>query len=246
MAMAIVFAKGRANIIRSAGSGASAGLGRLHLIVFYRFRHEQPSASAPAARRAPAAGAHEKREDPIERINRGRPMKCGAFDQLRPGRRVVENVRGQQVNSLRVTAGFIRRDSMMQPCHAGALLQIEPKQSIENFCSHSFSPGAAESDVKEGSSTGKTLPARIGAGGKKVPRFSCPNEVASRIRPAIGSGRFRKAASVQRRSADIPVCGFWGLSSPQFVSDANIAELESSVNPQAGKPAPPSAAALNR
>ena len=185
--MTIVFAKGRASIIRSAGSGASAGLGRLHLVVFYRFRHEQPSASAPAARRAPAAGTHENREHVRGRVDRGRPLKCRAFDQLRPRRRVVANVRGQQANSLRFTAGFIGRDSMMQPCHAGALLQIEPKKSIENFCSHTFSSGAAESDVKEGSSTGKTLPARNGSGGKKVPRFSCPNGVVSRISAAMPS-----------------------------------------------------------
>ncbi len=42
---------------------------------------------------------------------------------------------------------------------------------------------------------------------------------------------------VPRRSADIPVGGFWGLSSPQFLIADNIAELESSANPQAGKPA---------
>jgi hypothetical protein len=100
---------------------------------------------------------------------------------------VVENVRGQQVNSLRVTIGFIRRNSMMQPCHARALLQVEPKKSTENFCSHTFSSGAAESDVKEGSSTGKTLPARNGSGGKKVPRFSSPNALASRISVAMPS-----------------------------------------------------------
>jgi hypothetical protein len=51
--------------------------------------------------------------------------------------------------------------------------------------------------------------------------------------------------SVQRRSADIPVCGFWGLSSPQFVTAETAAELESSANPQAGKPALPAAEALN-
>jgi hypothetical protein len=119
-------------------------------------------------------------------------MKRGAFDQLRPRRRVVENVRGEQADSLRVKVGFIRRDSMMQPCHAGALLQIEPKKSIENFCSHTFSSGAAESEVKAQRSTGKTLPARNGAGGKKVPRFSCPNAVASRIAAAIPS-RFKFA-----------------------------------------------------
>src|SRR5207245_1109724 len=43
-------------------------------------------------------------------------------------------------------------------------------------------------------------------------------------------------------SADILVCGCWGLSSPQFVSAGKIAELESSANPQAGKPALPVAA----
>src|SRR5207245_5040819 len=47
-------------------------------------------------------------------------------------------------------------------------------------------------------------------------------------------------------SADIPVCGFWGLSSPHFLTAENIAELESSANPQAGKPALPAALALNR
>src|SRR5713226_2753362 len=133
MAMTIVFAKGRASMIRSAGPGASAGLGRLHSVVFYRFRHEQPSASAPAARRAPAAGTHEKREDPRVRVDRGRPTKRGAFDQPWPRRAVVENVRGEQAKSLRVTVGLIRRNSMMQPCHAGASLQVRPKKSIGNF-----------------------------------------------------------------------------------------------------------------
>ena len=55
------------------------------------------------------------------------------------------------------------------------------------LCSHTFSPGAAESDVTARSSTGKTLPARNGSGGKKVPRFSCMNAVASRISLAIPS-----------------------------------------------------------
>src|SRR5216117_3311564 len=36
-----------------------------------------------------------------------------------------------------------------------------------------------------------------------------------------------------RRSADFPVCGLWGLSSPH----AQLTELESSVNPQTGKSA---------
>ena|SRR2546425_4980939 len=44
---------------------------------------------------------------------------------------------------------------------------------------------------------------------------------------------------VQGRSADIPVCGCWGLSSPLLLIAKNIAELESSANPQAGKPALP-------
>src|SRR5882672_689168 len=37
-------------------------------------------------------------------------------------------------------------------------------------------------------------------------------------------------------SADILVCGFWGLSSPEFVGRRWDPELESSANPQAGKP----------
>src|SRR2546425_1096546 len=44
---------------------------------------------------------------------------------------------------------------------------------------------------------------------------------------------------VQARSADIPVCGCWGLSVPQVLIAKNIVELESSANPQAGKPALP-------
>ncbi len=40
-------------------------------------------------------------------------------------------------------------------------------------------------------------------------------------------------------SADILVCGFWGLSSPQFDKAKRSTELESSGNPQAGKPALP-------
>src|ERR1043165_5841204 len=39
------------------------------------------------------------------------------------------------------------------------------------------------------------------------------------------------------RSVDIPVCGFWGLSSPQLRASQWNTELESSVKPQAGKPA---------
>src|SRR5258708_8432715 len=62
------------------------------------------------------------------------------------------------------------------------------------------------------------------------------------IRSWIGRaiGRCRPVP-VPRRSADIPVCGRWGLSSPQFATAETIAELESSANPQAGKPAPPDA-----
>src|SRR5213596_1426107 len=37
------------------------------------------------------------------------------------------------------------------------------------------------------------------------------------------------------RSADFPVCGLWGLSSPH----TQLTELESSVNPQTGKSALP-------
>src|SRR5436309_9992280 len=39
-------------------------------------------------------------------------------------------------------------------------------------------------------------------------------------------------AAARARSADIPVCGFWGLSSPQFRAMTPNTELESSVNPQ--------------
>jgi hypothetical protein len=52
------------------------------------------------------------------------------------------------------------------------------------------------------------------------------------------TGLFRRVP-VPRRSADIPVCGCWGLSIPQLLIAKNIAELESSANPQAGKPALP-------
>src|SRR5258708_2944582 len=54
-------------------------------------------------------------------------------------------------------------------------------------------------------------------------------------RPAIrfwlarATGRCRRVP-VPRRSADIPVCGCWGLSSPQFATAKTIAELESSAN----------------
>jgi len=51
---------------------------------------------------------------------------------------------------------------------------------------------------------------------------------------------------IQRRGADIPVCVCWGLFGPQFVTAGNIAELESSANPQAGKPALPAADTPNR
>src|ERR1051325_2501360 len=39
-------------------------------------------------------------------------------------------------------------------------------------------------------------------------------------------------------SAGFPACGFWGLSSPQSDRTSRDTELESSANPQAGKPAP--------
>src|SRR5437016_10065119 len=39
---------------------------------------------------------------------------------------------------------------------------------------------------------------------------------------------------IEQRSADIPVCGSWGLSSPQSLSPHIHTELESSVNPQTG------------
>jgi len=42
----------------------------------------------------------------------------------------------------------------------------------------------------------------------------------------------------RRSSAEILVWWFTGFSSPQFVPAEKITELESSVNPQAGKPAP--------
>src|SRR5712692_8693191 len=64
---------------------------------------------------------------------------------------------------------------------------------------------------------------------------------AIRFWVARATGRCRRVP-VPRRSADIPVCGCWGLSSPQFLIAKNIAELESSANPQAGKPALPLAA----
>src|SRR5712664_4255384 len=64
---------------------------------------------------------------------------------------------------------------------------------------------------------------------------------AIRFWVAQATGRCRRVP-VPRRSADIPVCGCWGLSSPQFATAKTIAELESSANPQAGKPALPVAA----
>src|SRR5260370_35435367 len=57
-----------------------------------------------------------------------------------------------------------------------------------------------------------------------------------RLTPKVGRRQTDRAPD-QRRSADILVCGFWGLSSPQFVTAENIAELKSSATPQAGKPA---------
>jgi len=57
---------------------------------------------------------------------------------------------------------------------------------------------------------------------------------AIRFWVAQSTGRCRRVP-VPRRSAGIPVCGCWGLSSPQFATAENIAELESSANPQAGK-----------
>ena len=59
---------------------------------------------------------------------------------------------------------------------------------------------------------------------------------AIRFWVARATGRCRRVP-VPRRSADIPVCGCWGLSSPQFAAAETIAELESSANPQARKPA---------
>src|SRR5712692_9044786 len=64
---------------------------------------------------------------------------------------------------------------------------------------------------------------------------------AIRFWVARATGRCRRVP-VPRRSADIPVCGCWGLSSRQFLTAETIAELESSANPQAGKPALPLAA----
>src|SRR5712692_7490659 len=58
----------------------------------------------------------------------------------------------------------------------------------------------------------------------------------------FGAGmRFRAGGGriVCEGSADILVCGFWGLSSPQFHKAKRSTELESSGNPQAGKPALP-------
>jgi len=73
-------------------------------------------------------------------------------------------------------------------------------------------------------------------------RRACP---AIRVWMAQATGRCRRVP-VPRGSADIPVCGCWGLSSPQFAIAKTIAELESSANPQAGKPALPVAASLLR
>ena len=64
----------------------------------------------------------------LRRFRRPGPLALGCFLPLPP--RAAE----------RVTVGFIRRNSMMQPCHAGALLQIEPKKSIENFVPTLFLP----------------------------------------------------------------------------------------------------------
>ncbi len=69
-------------------------------------------------------------------------------------------------------------------------------------------------------------------------RRACP---AIRFWVALAAG-VCQPVPVPRRSADIPVCGCWGLSSPQFATTETIAELESSANPQAGKPALPVAA----
>ncbi len=54
---------------------------------------------------------------------------------------------------------------------------------------------------------------------------------------SLSIGRVRATGAGRRSSADILVCGFWGLSRPQFVLAEKIAELESSANPLAGKPA---------
>src|SRR6267143_3988208 len=56
-------------------------------------------------------------------------------------------------------------------------------------------------------------------------------------RPRIAEWAGRNVGAGRRSSADILVCGFWGLSSPQFTPAEKLTELESSVNPQAGKPA---------
>ena len=82
-------------------------------------------------------------------------MKRGAFDQLRSRRRVVQYVRGQPADSWRVTVGFIRRNSMMQPCHAGALLQVRPNKSIENFAPTLFLPARQSRRSKRKDPPGK-------------------------------------------------------------------------------------------
>src|SRR5713101_1010002 len=64
-------------------------------------------------------------------------------------------------------------------------------------------------------------------------RRACP-KIPLSVAQATGLCR---PIRVRRGSADIPVGGCWGLSSPQFLIADNIAELESSANPQAGKPA---------
>jgi len=56
-------------------------------------------------------------------------------------------------------------------------------------------------------------------------------------RSRIAAWTSRNVAAGGRSGADILVCGFWGLSSPQFIPARKFTELESSVNPQAGKPA---------
>src|SRR5213083_2818176 len=67
----------------------------------------------------------------------------------------------------------------------------------------------------------------------KLKRSATANRNPATGKPNAKAAKGKRWPAPHPRSADFPVCGLWGLSSPH----AQLTELESSVNPQTGKSA---------